>query len=79
MATDSSQQNSGTEPPAAPTPEEAEAKFWQLHEERTTAVLDKWFEKKRKELQGGTGTSRTGGRMSLQGLLADLMFGPEKK
>lgn len=78
MATDSSSQ----QPPATdggqdPAADQA-AQFWAEHKTRTVAILDEWFEAKVKKYQG-TGTSRTGGRMSLPGLIADLMFGPEKK
>lgn len=53
---------------------EAEKHFWEEHKSRTRAVLDEWFEEKRK-----AATSRTsGGRTTLPKILADLVFGPEK-
>lgn len=69
---DPSKQNQ--DPPAEPTPEEAEKKYWDTFESR----LDGWFDKKidgyRKQ-----GTSRTGaGRATLPKILADMIFGPPK-
>lgn len=64
------------QPPAEPTPEQAEAAFWAKHKEHTTGVLDEWFEKKKTEFQS-RGTGRTG-RATLPGILADIMFGPAK-
>lgn len=60
-----------------PEKDEAEA-FWTTHAEKTRGILDAWFEDKKKELRD-MGTSRTGGRTTLPGMLANIMFGPEKK
>jgi len=71
----------------SPNPEEAEKAFW----EKFTGTLDSWFDNKMKTLEDGRsknppkgdppppGTSRTGGsRTTLSGIIADLVFGPEK-
>lgn len=63
--------------PEGSEPDQAEA-FWGEHKTRTRGILDEWFEDKKKELRE-MGTSRTGGRTTLPGLLANIMFGPEKK
>lgn len=72
-------QQQGQQPPASePTSEDVQAAFWKEHETRTRGILDAWFADKLKEYQG-TRTSRTGGRPSLGGFIADIMFGPEPK
>jgi hypothetical protein len=55
--------------------EDTEAKFWGEFEKRGEAMLDKWFDKKAGDLK----KARNGGRTTLPGILADLMFGPDKK
>ena len=55
-----------------------EEAFWSKHKEHMTGILDEWFEKKKGELRQA-GTSRSGGRTTLPGMLANIMFGPEKK
>lgn len=60
-------------PPAEPTPEEAEEAYWKKFESR----LDTWFDAKVEKYRG-TSSSRTG-RTTLPGILADLVFGQEKK
>ena len=70
-----------------PTPEEQEKAFW----EKLTGTIDSWWDNKMKayESQRGNsgssstapdpGTSRTGGkRVTLPGLIADIVFGPSK-
>lgn len=62
-------------PPADPSktdpePPDAEKAFWGKFDDR----LDAWFERKLKDVRG-TGDQRTGGRTTLSGVLADLMFG----
>jgi hypothetical protein len=68
-----------TPPPPDPT-EDAEKAFW----EKFTGTMDSWWDNKMKSYQdqrppNTTGTSRTGGkRTTLPGLIADMVFGPEK-
>lgn len=65
-----------TEPTTTePTGEDAEKHFWEVHAEKTRGILDKWFEDKKTELS----KSRGPGRTTLPGILADLVFGPDKK
>lgn len=60
-------------------PAKDEEAFWAKHKEHTVGILDEWFEKKKDELRKA-GTSRTGsGRTTLPGILANFMYGPEKK
>lgn len=61
-------------PEPSPSPDELEAKYWAKFDER----LGAWFDGKMEEMRK-TATSRTGGRTTIQGLLANFMFGPEKK
>lgn len=65
-----SQSQSGTD--------ESAATFWKEHETRTRKILDSWLEDKTKEHKSA-GTSRTGGRPTLPGIIADMMFGKENK
>lgn len=62
------------EPPAEPTPEDVEKKYWETLESRLDAWLDKRIEKART-----TSTSRTGGRTSLPSILFDAFMGSSKK
>jgi len=72
---DQDPQNPPQDPPK--TDETAEA-FWKTHKEKTTAILDEWFDKKVEKYKG-QGTSRTGGRATLPGIIADIMFGKAEK
>jgi hypothetical protein len=66
-----------TDPSADPQGDsgaDAEKHYWDEHEKRTRAILDGWFDDKKKEL----GSSRNGGRATLPKIFADLVFGPEK-
>lgn len=63
-----------TDPAAEPSAEEVQNAFFDKMEERLSGWLDKEIEKRR-----GTGTSRGPGRVTLQGLLADVMFGAKKQ
>jgi hypothetical protein len=72
----------------SPSPEDQEKAFW----EKMTGVMDSWWDNKVKQYNDGrpagsgkpdppapTGTSRTGGeRVTLTGLIADIVFGPKK-
>lgn len=71
-----------------------EAEFWKKHRENTVGILNEWWEThkpadppKPDTKTGDTpkpdtpppGTSRTGGkRVTLPGLIADMVFGPNK-
>lgn len=66
-------QSSSPQSESEPTPEQAEAKYWETFEGR----LDAWFDKRIEKMRT-TAPSRMG-RTSLPSILADLMFGPEKK
>jgi hypothetical protein len=67
-----------------PTPEETEKAYW----EKMRSNLDEWWsgtmkkyedERKTTPPKSEPGTSRTGGkRVTLPGLIADMVFGPEK-
>jgi hypothetical protein len=60
------------DPPAEPTADELEAKFWNTFE----AKMDSWFERKIEKYRG-TATSRTG-RTTLPEIMANMVFGPPK-
>lgn len=62
------------DPSQEPDAEAVQNAFFDKMEERLSGWLDKEIEKRR-----GTGTSRGSGRPTLQGMIADLMFGPAKK
>jgi hypothetical protein len=64
--------NQSQDPPKEPTAEEQEEIFWTKFENR----LDGWFDKKVTKYRE-TATSRTG-RTTLPGIMANLIFGPEK-
>lgn len=64
-------------PDPTPNPDEVEAKYWATFEEKLGGKLDTWFEGKMDEIRKTT-TSRTGGRTTIPGLFANLIFGPEK-
>jgi hypothetical protein len=71
-----------------PSPEDQEKAFW----EKMTGTIDSWWDNKMKAYENSranstsssstssdAGTSRTGGkRVTLPGLIADLVFGPQK-
>jgi len=63
----------GTEP-ANDEGAQAEAKFWEKFDSR----LDSFFDRKLKQARDSS-ASRGKGRTTLPGILADFMFGPEKK
>lgn len=67
-----------TDPPADPGPEDQEKAYWDKFGAEFDNRLNAWFDKKREEFRGPS-TSRSGGRTTLPGILADLIFGPEKK
>lgn len=62
------------EEPKEPTPEEQEEAFWSKFETR----LDGWFDKKVEKYRTNA-TTRGTGRSTLPGIMANLIFGPEKK
>ena len=66
------------DPSAEKTPEQVEEEFWAKHKTATVGILDEWFEKKKEELRT-VGTSRSGGRTSLPGIIANIMFGEPKQ
>lgn len=55
------------------TDDKAEATFWAKLDERIDAAIDRGVQK-----YARPGTSRNGGRTTLPGILANIMFGPEK-
>ena len=59
-------------PPAEPTPEEVETAYWN----KMTEHLDKWFDAKVEKYRSTSPTRM--GRTTLPGILADIVFGPEK-
>jgi hypothetical protein len=61
-----------TPEPPEPTPEQAEAKYWETFESK----LDGWFDRKIEKYRS-TSTSRTG-RTTLPAIFADMIFGPKK-
>jgi hypothetical protein len=69
MATDSKPTDPPADPPANDDPE---AGFWAKLDERIDAGISRGIEKHVKP-----GTSRNGGRTTLPGVLADLMFGKQ--
>lgn len=68
----------GTPTPDTNTePSDEEKAYW----EKFSGVLDSWWDNKIKTYreERPTGTSRTGNkRVTLPGLIADIVFGPEK-
>lgn len=71
----------GTQDPAPAEDQGNEKAFWdrlgQVIETRVDAVVEKRLKGMR---DNSTGTSRTGAkRATLPGMIADLVFGPEKK
>lgn len=52
--------------------------FWKIFEERTEKVVKGVLEKERKANPPAAGTRRTQARQTLPGLIADIVFGPEK-
>jgi hypothetical protein len=55
--------------------ENAEKLFWDEHEKRTAAVLDKWFESKKTELASSRNSA---GKTTIPKFLADLLLPPAK-
>lgn len=62
--------------PPADDDSDAEKHYWDEHKTRTRAILDEWFEEKKKEV---VGTARNGGRATLPKIFADIVFGPAEK
>jgi hypothetical protein len=56
---------------------EAEKAYWDRNKSELRGVLDQWFDDKVKEAKAST--SRNGGRSTLPGILANLVFGPADK
>lgn len=57
----------------------AEEAFWSKFEEKFSGLLESFFEKKKKELIRPS-TSRTGeSRPTIARVMANIMYGPEKK
>lgn len=73
---DKKDEGTGTENNTPESSDEEKA-YW----EKFSGVLDSWWDGKIKAYreERGTGTSRTGNkRVTLPGLIADIVFGPEK-
>jgi hypothetical protein len=67
------------EPTSNPEPAQTEEAFWKKLDERVKANLDSFYKDKLKDFQKNS-SSRTGqGRTTLPGIIANIMFGPEKK
>lgn len=59
--------------PTEPTQDDQEEAFWTKFEGK----MDSWFDKKVEKYRG-TSTTRTG-RTTLPGIMANMIFGPDKE